>query len=318
MSCPVCFTYDCNQVEDTDLYSLESDLFPWVLDCPPGYDCQLATQFNIVCCGQLLSTAIPVAADLETRLSLIRDVLKQCYVRDLYCSANPPPNQPPILPPNPPAGRLYFNEPQAYTVYCPDGSPFTFTVPAGWFVAATRFAANQAAFNFAKAQAKRRRMCLPDINSSACLNEAYSATFDVQGGLSPFSFSITSGVLPTGLLLTPTSDTSAVIAGTPTVEGNFTFVVRVDDNYGGYMEKTYSICVILVGPATLPDATVGTAYSASLTVTSCANPNQSWQVVAGALPGGLTIDEQTGIISGTPTGPTGTVNFTIRFQDNAT
>lgn len=314
MTCPICFTYDCNQVEDTDLYNLESELFPWVLDCPPGFDCQQTTQFNIVCCGQLLSTAIPAGADLETRLGLIRDVLKQCYVRDLFCAGGPPP---PFLPPNPPSGTLYLNDPQSYTVFCPDGSPFTYFVPAGWFADATRAQANTAALNYAKGQALLRRMCLSSITANACKDSHYSSTITVKGGLSPFHFSIGSGSLPDGISLTATSPTTALLSGTPTTGGSFTFSVVANDNFGDVTQKTYTICVIDISPNTLPDATQYVPYSQALTATGCATPPLSWQVTSGFLPTGLTLDETTGIISGTPTG-NGTFNFTITLQTEAT
>ncbi|MHC4601678.1 MAG: putative Ig domain-containing protein [Planctomycetota bacterium] len=51
---------------------------------------------------------------------------------------------------------------------------------------------------------------------------------------------------------------------------------------------------------TLPDGTVGVAYSETLTATGGATP-YTWSVSAGALPVGLSLNAATGEISGTPT-----------------
>ena len=56
----------------------------------------------------------------------------------------------------------------------------------------------------------------------------------------------------------------------------------------------------------LPDGTVGTAYSQTLTATG--DPTITWNVTSGTLPNGLTLEK--GTISGTPTA-TGTYTFTV-------
>lgn len=66
-------------------------------------------------------------------------------------------------------------------------------------------------------------------------------------------------------------------------------------------------------------ATVGVAYSASLTVSGGTGP-YTWSV-AGALPPGVAQTPTTGstlTISGTPTGPAGSYNVTITVTDSAT
>jgi len=53
-----------------------------------------------------------------------------------------------------------------------------------------------------------------------------------------------------------------------------------------------------ITPAPLPAATVGVAYSQTLAATGGAPPYH-WSVIAGALPGGLTL-QSSGSITGTP------------------
>ncbi|MFZ5502324.1 MAG: Ig-like domain-containing protein [Pseudomonadota bacterium] len=65
---------------------------------------------------------------------------------------------------------------------------------------------------------------------------------------------------------------------------------------------------------TLPTASVGAVYSATLTAAYGALP-YTWSVTAGALPAGLTLDAVTGQISGTPVTP-GTASFTVQAQDS--
>ncbi len=65
--------------------------------------------------------------------------------------------------------------------------------------------------------------------------------------------------------------------------------------------------------ATLPNAAVGTYYSASLVASGGSSPFYSWSLYSGSLPSGLSLSSG-GIISGTPTAA-GTANFTVRVSD---
>ena len=62
---------------------------------------------------------------------------------------------------------------------------------------------------------------------STAVGSAYSATLKVTGGAAPYSFTVVSGTLTSGLSL---SSTTGVISGTPTASGQFSFTVQVSDS----------------------------------------------------------------------------------------
>ncbi len=71
-----------------------------------------------------------------------------------------------------------------------------------------------------------------------------------------------------------------------------------------------------ISTKSLPAATVGVAYSQSLTATG-GTPPYMWSISSGSLPSGLSLGASTGVISGTPTGAAGTDQFTVTVSDVA-
>lgn len=78
-----------------------------------------------------------------------------------------------------------------------------------------------------------------EILQSGVTGTAYSETVTAQGGTSPYTFSLVSGALPTGLSL----NSSGVISGTPSAAGTSTFTVRVTDTNGSTGDTTFQIIV---------------------------------------------------------------------------
>ncbi|WP_174990110.1 IPT/TIG domain-containing protein [Pandoraea aquatica] len=70
----------------------------------------------------------------------------------------------------------------------------------------------------------------PTTLTTPVAGQAYSQTFTVSGGVAPYNYTITSGALPAGLTLNPTS---GVLSGTPTSTGTSTFTVTVKDSSTG-------------------------------------------------------------------------------------
>jgi hypothetical protein len=146
----------------------------------------------------------------------------------------------------------------------------------------------------------------------------YSATLQVTGGISPYTFSVISGSLPAGVTL---AAATGVISGKPTTNGTSNFTIQVSDSSAPSKtaQQPFSLIVnaqnsVVVTTSSLPNGTVGTAYSSSLSASGGTLP-YSWSLSSGSLPNGLSLSSGGGI-SGTPTAP-GTFNFTVQVSDSS-
>lgn len=121
------------------------------------------------------------------------------------------------------------------------------------------------------------------------------------------TFSVTSGSLPTGLVLS-----GGVIQGTPTVMGTYSFTVQVTDSTGSASQAfslTITAPAITFSTTSLATATVGQAYSASVAATG-GTGTITYSLSSGNLPSGMGFNS--GMITGTPAqGTAGYYYFTI-------
>lgn len=143
---------------------------------------------------------------------------------------------------------------------------------------------------------------------------AYSQTLTATGGTAPYNWSITSGTLPVGLTLS----SSGVISGTPTTAGGPTSLTfKVTDSASGTSTKVLPITITTtptISTSSLPNATIGVAYSQTLTATGGTTP-YTWSIVTGALPAGLSLSSS-GVISGTPAAAGGPISVTFKVNDS--
>jgi len=147
------------------------------------------------------------------------------------------------------------------------------------------------------------------------VNAAYAQTVEAAGGTEPYTWSLQSGALPTGLTL---NATTGAITGTPTVAGDYAFTVAVADDANVTATHAFSMFIasaVDIDTTTLPNGELNVAYSHVMTVSGGAVP-YVWSVSVGSLPAGLSLGAATGAISGTPTA-TGTANFTVSVEDGA-
>jgi hypothetical protein len=154
----------------------------------------------------------------------------------------------------------------------------------------------------------------PGALADAALGSPYSSSVTASGGAGPYSYAITSGVLPPPLAINPGT---GAITGTPNTLGNFSFTVTATDGAtgcsigGGYSIRVCSTITLTAPP--LPGGTVGTPYSQSVVASGGAGP-YTYTVTAGSLPTNLNLDANTGAITGTPTAAN-TFGFTITATD---
>ncbi|GLZ39298.1 putative Ig domain-containing protein [Actinokineospora sp. NBRC 105648] len=187
------------------------------------------------------------------------------------------------------------------------GTAYTFTV------AAQNAAGTGPPSSFSASVTPNRSPSLTFANpASGEVGVAYSTTFTVTDGTAPFTWSIPSGALPPGLTL---NTSTGVLSGTPTTAGSYTFTVQVTDASG--QTATKSVTIVIAAQPTMtftpPAGEVGVAYTTQPTVTGGTSPI-TYAVTAGSLPGGLTLNTSTGVVSGTPT-TAGSYTYTLTATD---
>ena len=145
---------------------------------------------------------------------------------------------------------------------------------------------------------------------------AYVQAISVAQGILPYTFSVSSGLLPSGLALDPNS---GILAGIPTAAGISNFTVHVADSVANGANKAYTMIVSApasptVTTSSLASGTVGTAYAQVILASGGASP-YTYAVTSGTIPAGLSLDGATGTISGTPMAAGSTV-LGFRVTDN--
>jgi large repetitive protein len=154
------------------------------------------------------------------------------------------------------------------------------------------------------------------LTESAQVGQKFSITIHEIGGANPMKWSVTSGLLPTGMSL----DDEGVISGTPTTAGTYTFTVKVTD--ANNLSSTQQLSLTVHGtPApstlTLPSSTeqsavIGHTVDIQLQAIGGQAP-YTWSV-AGTLPQGISMNKTTGVLSGTTQQP-GMYPVTVTVTD---
>jgi len=114
------------------------------------------------------------------------------------------------------------------------------------------------------------------------------------------------GDLPPGLSL----DANGLLSGVPTAPGTYSFSVQAANDYG-FENRLYDLTVYqlpVITTTVLGYARLGTAYSSQLT--AIGSMPITWFITNGSLPTGLSLNPNTGIITGTPV-EGGSFTFTV-------
>src|SRR5665213_2990031 len=137
----------------------------------------------------------------------------------------------------------------------------------------------------------------------------YSQTLQASGGQMPYSWAVADysiSAVPSNLTLA----TNGVLSGTlSTTTGSYSFDVQVTDGAATTVYQTLSVYVVnpplpplIITNTSLPNGNVGAAYNAQLGATG-GQPPYYWTLatVSSPLPAGLSLNANSGLISGTPT-----------------
>jgi large repetitive protein len=151
----------------------------------------------------------------------------------------------------------------------------------------------------------------------------YNQSIAVTGGVSPLTFSLRSGQLPSGLFL----NSAGTITGRPTGSGTSnTFTIQAADSGNPPIKASENLTIAIAPPpplaisaTPLPNGQVGSSYNGSPSLSSGGVPPLTWTVIPGTgpLPSGLTLSSTAGQISGTPRAAGTSKAFTLQVQDSA-
>ncbi len=150
---------------------------------------------------------------------------------------------------------------------------------------------------------------------SGLVQAPYQGTLIASGGTVPYTWSVTSGTLPTLLALLAST---GQISGTPSTAGTSNLTFQVRDSAGASASASLPITIaskpsLTMVTTSLPGGTVGAGYSATLQATGGTQP-YVWSVTSGQLPAGLSLGASSGSVSGVPTA-SGTASFTVEVTD---
>lgn len=81
------------------------------------------------------------------------------------------------------------------------------------------------------------------------VGSSFSRNITCTGGTGPYTWSVASGTLPTGVTLQPSTTTTVVISGTPTVASTFNFTIQVTDSTAGTPQTDTQVLSVTISAA---------------------------------------------------------------------
>src|ERR1700689_2058603 len=132
----------------------------------------------------------------------------------------------------------------------------------------------------------------------------------------PYTWSISSGILPSGLTISSTTGTISGTVGAGAVSETFTVQATDADNVSTTKSLTITVAAVPnITTTTAASATdTQTGYSQALAATGGTTP-LAWSISSGILPSGLSISSTTGTISGTVGAGAVSETFTVQATD---
>jgi uncharacterized membrane protein YphA (DoxX/SURF4 family) len=140
-----------------------------------------------------------------------------------------------------------------------------------------------------------------------------------KGGSGLYTWSISRGSLPEGLIL---NQTSGEISGTPRSDlaavHSYSLTIQATDSLEGWGNKNFTLKVypsVFITTLSLPNDDIAVKYRQTLKAAG-GKKKYTWSVISGSLPDGLTLDTAKGIISGIPVEGTSRIwDFTVQADD---
>ncbi len=153
----------------------------------------------------------------------------------------------------------------------------------------------------------------PGALPAATVGAPYAYPFQVSGGVAPFTWDLSAGMLPPGTSL---AASTGLLSGTPTSNGTFVFTVRVIATDSRW--ATLDVVLVVRDPlvlvtGALPRAFEGEAYGLNFSATGGLTPYQ-WNLTSGTLPAGMGLQVFSGRLAGSPS-TSGTFDFTLEVSD---
>lgn len=141
------------------------------------------------------------------------------------------------------------------------------------------------------------------------------------GGTGPYTYSVLSGALPTGVTL---NASTCLVSGTPSVQGSFAGILiqAADANSNTARLPAFTMVISFPGNAFNIAATptitgtVGTAVTPFTVTASGGSAPYVYSLYSGYLPPGTAIDPTTGVVSGTPTEDGTYTSIVLRATDS--
>jgi hypothetical protein len=143
----------------------------------------------------------------------------------------------------------------------------------------------------------------------------YSQPLAATGGLSPYTWALSSGSAPPGLSM----NSSGIVSGIPLTPGTFSFGVMATDGSGAIATALASLTVqplaLTINTQSLPAGVNGLGYPQQVMSASGGVAPYTWSLSAGNLPAGLTLTPD-GSLSGLST-VSGNFPITVKATDSA-
>lgn len=159
---------------------------------------------------------------------------------------------------------------------------------------------------------------LPQSNLNFNQFQAVSFFPNVQGGVPPISYGLSRGALPPNLQL---NAATGEVSGKVTVPGTYQFSVTIQDSFSPPEIVVVSFTVTVSLPAlsvenSLPSQIPVNVPFSGAVVANGGAPPYTFAITSGSLPPGLTLERDTGKVTGAPS-LTGSYGFNVKVTDSA-